>query len=334
MSEAIATHTTVSGSSVAQWVTQHHGLAVRQCHLIRRGLNDNYALQLADGTRWVARLYSVRPRGACNVEFEVALLTHLAALGVSVAAPRRAANGRGHALVRLAEGERALAVFRFAPGEVPDTLDEFALTGRTLAALHDAARSYCGPSSLYILDGHHLAGRTLNYLAQHPEVDAALLEGYRSLVASLLRQLDEVQPSLTRVLCHGDSHGFNNHVSTDATGRQIATFFDFDDAGPGYLAYDLGVLRWSYLCRNSLKAPDETLRERWAVYLGGYRAAGGRLTDADLTALPLFIQLRHLWNMGEAVGRLHHWGTANASESWLKKQLTVFGAWAETYWQA
>ena len=45
-----------------------------------------------------------------------------------------------------------------------------------------------------------------------------------------------------------------------------------------------------------------------------------------LAALPLFIQLRHLWNLGEAVGRLHHWGTSAAPEDWLRKQIEVMAA--------
>ena len=50
---------------------------------------------------------------------------------------------------------------------------------------------------------------------------------------------------------------------------------DADDAGPGFLAYDLCVLPWSYLSRNNLKELDDTLRERWAHYLRGYRMGGG-----------------------------------------------------------
>jgi len=64
----VPTHTTAATSSIAHWVTRHHGIPVQQCHLIRRGLNDNYALRSADGIRYVARLYSIRPRGGFNVQ--------------------------------------------------------------------------------------------------------------------------------------------------------------------------------------------------------------------------------------------------------------------------
>lgn len=325
--DLVATHTTAAATSIAHWVTQHHGLQVQQCHLIRRGLNDNYALRAVDGMRYVARLYSIRPRGGFNVHFEVSLLAHLKAKGMGVAAPVPAADGRSHIPLQFPEGPRALVLFRHAQGAIPDTLEEFELTGRTLASIHEAARDYAGPSSRYTLHGHHLAGRTLGYLKAYPELSEELLETYRGLVHRLLEELTAAEGGLTRVICHGDTHGFNNHVHTDPTGARKSVFFDFDDAGPGFLAYDLSVLPWSYLFRKGLKEPDDTLRERWMHYLRGYRAGGCEVSEGDLAALPLFVQLRHLWNMGEAVGRLHHWGTNPMPVDWLLKQVDVFEAW-------
>lgn len=323
----VPTHTTAATSSIAHWVAQHHGIPVQQCHLIRRGLNDNYALRSVDGIRYVARLYAIRPRGGFNIHFEISLLAHLGAKGAGVAAPVPAADGRAHIQLQFPEGPRALALFRHAEGVVPDTLEELELTGRALAHIHEAARDYAGPPSRYALDGHHLAGRTLVYLQAYPEMDAELLETYRLLVHRLLAELAAAEAGLTRVLCHGDTHGFNNHVNTDASGVRKTVFFDFDDAGPGFLAYDLSVLPWSYLFRKGLKEPDDVLRERWLHYLKGYRAGGGEVSESDLAALPLFLQLRHLWNLGEAAGRLHHWGTSSVPVDWLKKQLEVLQAW-------
>lgn len=323
----VPTHTTAATSSIAHWVTQHHGISVQQCHLIRRGLNDNYALRSAEGVRYVARLCAIRPRGDFNLQFEASLLTHLDAKGASVAAPVPAADGRAHIQLQFPEGPRALALFRHAEGAVSEALEDIELTGRTLAHIHHASSDYAGPPSRFTLDGHHLAGRTLAYLEAYPEIGAELLETYRHLVRRLLDELAAAEAGLTRVICHGDTHGFNNHVSTDAAGTRKTVFFDFDDAGPGFLAYDLSVLPWSYLFRKSRKEPDDALRERWTHYLRGYRAGGGEVSESDLAALPLFLQLRHLWNLGEAAGRLHHWGTNSVPVDWLQKQVEVFEAW-------
>lgn len=325
----VPAHTTAAASSVAQWVSQHHGLDVQQCHLIRRGLNENYALQLADGTRHVARLYAIRPRGPFNIDYETALLAHLHAKGCGVAASVPTADGLAGVELQFPEGPRALVLFQHAEGAVPEAAEDFELTGRTLAQIHTAARDYAGPPSRYTLDGHHLAGRARGWMAEHPSfvADAALLATYRELVDGLLRQLAEMEGRLTRVACHGDTHGYNNHIHAEAEGSEKkAVFFDFDDAGPGFLAYDLCVLPWSGMVRKALKAPDDRLKERWPLYLRGYRAAA-EVSEHDLAALPLFVQLRHLWNMGEALGRAHHWGVASAPADWLKKQVDVFEAW-------
>lgn len=324
----IASHTTAAASAVSVWVAQHYGLPVQQCYLIRRNLNDNYAVRATDGSRYVARLCAIRPRGPFNVDFEVALLDHLHAQGVGVATPVLAAKGAASVTLPFPEGPRALVLFRHCDGAVPDTPEELHLTGATLAQIHSAAQSYAGPASRYVLDGHHLAGRTLGYLSAHPEIDPTVLDAYRQLIERLLSELANVEGTLTRVMCHGDTHGFNNHVTTDAEGVQRAAFFDFDDAGPGFLTYDLCVWLWSNLPRKAPMEPDEALLKRWQQYLAGYRAGGGHVTDADLAALPLFVQLRHLWNMGEGVARIHHWGANMMSADWIKKQLDVMAAWA------
>ncbi|TWO69491.1 phosphotransferase [Caenimonas sedimenti] len=325
----VPTHTTAAASSIARWITQHHGMDVQQCHLIRRGLNDNYALRLADGTRHVARLYAIRPRGPFNIDYETALLAHLQAKGCGVAASVPTADGRASVELQFPEGRRALVLFQHAEGAVPEAAEDFELTGRALAEIHTAARDYAGPPSRYTLDGHHLAGRTRDWMTEHPSfvADTEVAAAYREVIDGLLRQLAEVEHRLTRVACHGDTHGYNNHVHGEQSARK-SVFFDFDDAGPGFLAYDLCVLLWSGMVRKGLKAPDDQLRERWPLYLRGYRA-GAEVGEHDLAALPLFVQLRHLWNTGEALGRVHHWGTSSAPVEWLKKQGEVFAAWGK-----
>lgn len=319
-------HTTAAPSSVAYWAKQRYGLDIKQCHLIRRGLNDNYALS-GDGGHYVARLYAIRPRGEFNIDFETSLLEHFAANEVGVAAPLRTLDGAAYAPLQFPEGRRALAIFHHAEGAPPETLDEFELTGRTLARIHVASRDYTGPASRYSLNSDHLAGKTWTYLQAYPGLGTELLDAYRRRIQALQEELARADSSLSKVICHGDTHGFNNHVHADPNGDKKAVFFDFDDAGPGYLAYDLSVMPWSYLTRKMLLEPDELLLQRWGHYLRGYRAGGGVIEEADLASLPMFLQLRNLWNLGEAVGRLHHWGTSMAPLDWLHKQIDRMDQW-------
>jgi len=195
----VSAHTTAAPSSVIHWAKQHYGLNVQQSHLIRRGLNDNYALLGSDGARYVARLCSIRSRGEFNIEFETSLIEHLAAKGVGVAAPLRTLDGACHARLQFPEGSRALAIFHHADGVVPETLDEFELTGYTLARIHLASRDYAGPASRYTLNSRHLVGRTWTYLQAYPSLDAGLLDAYQQRIQALQQELARVESGLTQV---------------------------------------------------------------------------------------------------------------------------------------
>ena len=63
-----------------------------------------------------------------------------------------------------------MALFQHAEGSIPDSLEDFELTGNVLANIHRVAHDYAGPPSRYTLNGHHLAGRTLEYLRVYPDL--------------------------------------------------------------------------------------------------------------------------------------------------------------------
>ena len=86
-------------------------------------------------------------------------------------------------------------------------------------------------------------------------------------------------------LCHGDFHGWNAHYHADTL-----TFFDFDDCGYGWRAYDLAVFRWDARL-------DEKEDERWEAFVKGYRSKR-EISDADLKLTTTFMAIRDIWLMG------------------------------------
>lgn len=73
-----------------------------------------------------------------------------------------------------------------------------------------------------------------------------------------------------------------NTMKSDATdGSRVASFFDFDDGGPGYLAHDLGVLLWNCLLSRRLAKPDEEVQAMWTHFIEGYASA----TETAIVAL-------------------------------------------------
>lgn len=104
--------------------------------------------------------------------------------------------------------------------------------------------------------------------------------------------------NLTWTYCHGDCPGFNSH--NNEAGE--AVFFDFDDGGPGYLAYYLAVFLWAKI------SFGRKLTAVWHAFLDGYRAIRPITLD-DFEAAVRLVTVRHFLLMGEYASRAQEWGS-------------------------
>jgi Ser/Thr protein kinase RdoA (MazF antagonist) len=319
-------HSVIAAGSIAQAIQKRYPIGkVANCQLLRRGFNDMYEVQALDGRRYAARLSALRRRGPANVEYEVFLLRHIQSRGGGVAAPVLTDSNSPCIFLSAPEGRRALVLFDFLEGDVPDSAQDMGVTGAGLARLHLAAEDYVGPESRYRLDVEHLLHTPLAWLLATPTANDSLREQFSLLAAVLVKRLADTQ-GLSEVACHGDCHGFNNFMQRPKDGPPTTRFFDFDDGGPGFLAYDLAVLPWSLLLRKALAEPDAEALEKWQHFLAGYKSQRA-VNDADAAAIPLFISMRHFWLMGEYASRAHHWGSQAMLTSWLTKQVDLLRAW-------
>lgn len=319
--------TTPTGNAIAEAVTQGYALGeILDCVLMRRGFNHVYGLRFADGRRAVARLSAERPRGGPNTHYEAALLAHLKAAGAAVAATLPARDGGVAITMDLPEGDRTLMVFEHLDGDPPgESLPDIEATGRGLALLHEAAKDYRGPTSRYVLELPQLLGDSLQRLCTAPTMDDALRADFTAIAQRLEARI-AAMPALTRVACHGDCHGSNNFMTDGPDGTRIASFFDFDDCGPGWLAYELCVYLWAILPRTPGGELDAASSERWHRYLSGYRGVR-QIDSADFNAIAAFLPVRQFWLMGEYAGRISVWGTQAIPTSWLRKQVALLTAW-------
>lgn len=319
--------TTPTGAAVARVVARDYALGdVAECALLRRGFNHVYGLRFAGGRRAVARLCAERPRGAPNTQYEVALLAHARTAGASVAVSLPTRDGAAATAMQLPEGERTLVLYEHLEGDPPgESLPDVEATGRGLALLHEAGQSYRGPASRYVLELPHLLDASLRHLSAAPTMDGTLREQFAVIGQRLESRIDALT-GLTRVHCHGDCHGSNNFMTDGPGGTRVASFFDFDDAGPGFLSFELAVYLWAMLPRKLGAELDAAERERWRAYLAGYRSVRP-ITAADLEAVARFVAVRQLWLMGEYAGRIAVWGTQSMPASWLRKQVELLTAW-------
>ena len=314
---ASVTYATASSDAAAALVLARYDVAgPLACTLLHRGFNDLYAV----GDDLVLRISGHRARGPADVAAETGFLAHLDAAGVPVARAIPTREGAPFCAVAMPDDERPAVLFRRAHGRAPDleSPGDARAQAITLARMHQAAASYPDrEAGRYKLD--------LDYLL-HRSVSAILALGLdapkaRDDLQAVAHRLDAgvTRLELTQTLCHGDCHGLNARIAADGQ----AVFFDFDDSGYGYLAYDLAVHLWAQVSFG---------RRQFGVWHGfdaGYRAVRP-LAPADEAALPLFVAIRHIWLMGEYASRARtQWGTEALSAAWLQRELGWLLVWEQ-----
>ncbi len=319
-----AIYATASAEAVAEFVTAHYTLAgPATCSFLNRGFNDTYALRDAGGAQFILRLSSPRARGPADVAAETAFIAYLDGTGVPVAAPIPARTGALFTAVPLPGGPRPAVLFHLAQGRRPD-LDapkDAAAQSRTLARLHDAADRYPDrEAGRCRLDLDHLLHRPIAALMALDYDAPAARRDLMALAARLDAAVLRADGALTLTRCHGDTHGLNARISTAGRYAGQAVFFDFDDGGWGYLAYDLAVHLWAQVSFG---------RRRHAMW-HAFRAAYGTkrpVKPADEAALPVFVAIRHIWLMGEFAAQTALWGTETLSAAWLAREVAFLLAW-------
>ena len=293
-----------------------------ECSLVNRGFNDTFAVHAPSHGRFLLRLSGKRRRGPADVEGETAFLAHLDAAGVPVAAALPTRDGALFTAAALPEGPRPAVLFRHAEGRAPqlDAPEDARVQGVTLARIHDAADSFPGrEAGRYRLDLDHLLHRQI---AAVSELDALAGEAREALagLASRLAARVAALDGLGWTRCHGDCHGLNARIATAGPQTGEATFFDFDDGGFGFLAYDLAVHLWAQVSFGRQRIA------MWHAFIDGYRSVRP-IAPADFDAVHLFVPIRHIWLMGEMAGRLDEWGSEGMSTAWLDRQVEFLRSW-------
>ena len=281
-------NTLLKPDEVLELVRANYSLdAPQTCTLIRRGFNDHY-LVTAGQTKYIFRVYL---NGKYYVglpeafQFELDLLDHLHLQSIPVSYPICMDNGELLGWTPTALGQRATALFSFAPGgEVAVesvTVEEILEIGKTTAAFHLAANDFSSSYERYHLNLKYLVDEPLRLIEkddseQGKELLASLppIADLVSAVKSLSTDNDEYG------IIHGDLHPGNMHFQGDQV-----TLFDFDHCGYGWRVYDL--VPFCY-------APDAHQK----AFFEGYESLRP-LTEGERDCLPVFAKLRRLWDAGD-----------------------------------
>lgn len=318
MADFEAIYSTPSANAIARFVSQHYALPQPvTCRLLSRAFNDVFLVVSADGERFVFRLSHHRARGPADVRTETDFLAHLDRSGVPVAAAVATRDGALFLSGTFFEGPREGVLFRALGGRNADlaSTPDARAQGVTLAKMHNAAAGFRAEKPLYKLDLEQLLHRRLGWIQElRRATGAKVVTEFDSIAARAAKGIATLD-DLTWTYCHGDCHGSNARILDDGT----AAFFDFDECGPGYLAYDLAVFLWAKVTFG------RSFYAAWDAFIDGYRTIRP-ISATDLEGAHIFVIVRHICFLGEFSSRAREWGSENVSDV-ADGQLEFLEAW-------
>lgn len=217
------------------------------CFLLYRGMNDVYLVQ-DEEAKYALRVWRKTYRDVDDVAYELDFLDYLREQGfpASVGVPQH--DGKLYFKALSPEGERAIALYDWAPGvKFGDRLSEETAfrIGAAMARMHLLGDAWAGPDHRFSTetakDYNICMPALIDFVYDRPDD----LRDYPVIAANLDKRLDELAASgkVPLGVCHRDFHPSNVHVAEDGG----ITLLDFDAAGEDFLMQDVQNFVWGNL---------------------------------------------------------------------------------------
>ncbi|MFP7296762.1 phosphotransferase [Neobacillus niacini] len=279
------------------------------------GANNTTRFVTVDAEKFVLRIYETH-QDVEKVQYEHTILTALAELPLPFSIPMPVQTRDGKTMLRTKDGKIA-SLFRYMEGVNPvlDSLAEIHCYGRTAGILSDtlayvqvnqqpAYRPY------YEIDSTHprcsiqdVLSFSKNPPREFSELTTELQVIYEQL-ASFMEQVPHLR-QLPHQLVHGDLNASNILVNEK---EEVSAILDFE-----FVTKDLRVMELA-VCLSDFIQPSKVSGITWAkinAFLTGY-GKSLKLTEAEIEAVPVLIQLRSLDVFIHFLGR--YWDQVSSIE--------------------
>jgi Ser/Thr protein kinase RdoA (MazF antagonist) len=246
MSEVRVSHSVLHPDYLAEEVARRYGMQGSvSAFLLYRGMNDVYLVKDERG-KHALRVWRKTWRDVDTVAYELDFLDFLRQRKFPASTPIRARDGSLYFKLAAPEGERAIALYDWAPGKkFGECLNEdvAARIGAEFARMHLLGLEYAG-ARVFTTDD------VVGFLVNVPPLLEFLYDrpndarDYAIVAERLARRLETLRTEdVPMGICHRDFHPSNVHVDDD--GR--ITFLDFDAAGEDFLMQDVQNFVWGNL---------------------------------------------------------------------------------------
>jgi len=303
-------YSSVSPQELIQKVLPEYGIGnVVDCLFWGRGANDNYVVS-TDESRYSLRIYRHQIHTRDEIDFEVAALNHLHNEGFPVAFPIALKSGGYITEIAAPEGIRYVLLTAYAEGEQPkyDSPDDFVLTGKSVANLHqstDGFRTHHKKRDIDLKAFTHDCFKSIEPHLSHRPEELLQLTQFLETASKAIQQVsvDEMDFGF----CHGDVHGGNAHLH-----EGVLRHFDFEECGLGFRVFDLATFKWGAVL-------DAAPPERWSSFVEGYESVR-KISAADLELVDTFVLLRHIWLIAFHMRNASDFGGELLSDRYIDRQ--------------
>lgn len=311
-------HSIPAGEALIENVLHHYPIGTAfSCRLYQRGLNDTYLVE-TEKDRYILRVYRQGWRTKKEIDFELELLAFLHEQNMPVAYPIARKNGGFTEEIAAPEGTRYAAVFSYAPGmAVNKNLDteQSRRLGEVLASIHQTTDAFKSHFSRPALSSKYLLDRSLDFITPlflSKQSDIEHFQTQKEQIKLALAQLKLPSSAPTYGICVGDVHSGNAHF----TDKSEPTLFDFDQCGYGWRVFDIAKFihtTFSWQMDSQVRKP----------FVEGYQAIR-QLSEAELTSIPVFAKVAHIWVMGitcQVAGEVVPYG--HFTDEWFDSKLAL-----------
>jgi Ser/Thr protein kinase RdoA (MazF antagonist) len=320
-------YSTLSSAALKDRIEKSYGLQGFSCRYLLRGVSDTYILENAH-TKYILKIYRSSHRSLNEIRGEIELLALLKERGAKVAYAIADLEGNTYQEFNAAEGIRHGVLFSYAPGKNIMDLTEkhMAIIGYEMAFNHNITSSV---KLAYERKAYTIDTTLTQPIAVLEPAFKEYPEGYTYLKGTAARVAQALQAMNTNRFsygyCHYDYLPKNFHFDE----HDILTLFDFDFAGPGWLANDLmsfTVYLYFYVAMNK-KTIEEAKRD-FKVFTEAYRKERP-ITDEEINAIPLLGFMFWVFYLGFQYENFDDWSNTFFGPRFLRERIATIKHYAE-----
>lgn len=305
---------------LAKWTETVYGLsAYPHTRILKTGINHNYAIETND-KKYVLRVYFKNWKTKKEIQEELNLLNFLDENNISVSHPIKDLKNNYIQEINAPEGTRYAVLFSYANGVniKNPCVNICRLLGKSMAKMHVLTLNRSISRKNYHADT--LVGWAYDisksfFPESNPEME--YFNRAKKLISEKFGKADSNQ--LRRGIVHLDLWYDNMTVKNESE----ITFFDFDNAGNGYLFLDIG---YSLMLIFKNEPDKEIFEEKMAAFYKGYETIA-KISDEEKQLMPYAGLAIWLHYTGIHVERFNDFTNHFLSKDFLRFWISTVNEW-------